>query len=506
MRFLNWALPGVALLMGMGGEYVELSSLKAVSLGLAVACVLGWLYLQSGWLIRLANRYRFSRLAGLVLVALILVGALMLSIRPRFDFQFDMTQTGSNSLSSHTIAILDRLTSRNASVEVRAYLSSADARSAFTPFINRYRARMPEIRVEVLDPDLAVLQAKKDRVASQNEIVVEVNDRVGRVQIMTESRVSQLLLRLSNKQHKKMYFLTGHGEPSLKSADTFGLSKLANELRSSGLEVESLMLAGHSIVPVDASVVVLCGPTFNYSVRDRRALEDYISRGGSLVVLIDAMRPVDVVNDLLGDYGLTFSSDFVVLENGHALARTLGQNTAVLGGLHVSHPIVRGFPIDGAFLVMSDARSLQVSPKMSDHWKIIATSSEQNIVVKDAFTVDDLENVTTERILRGEAPLIAVREWSMAAGTVARLIVAGSSSFLRNSALERGLNRDLALNLLNHAAREDDVISVRENPKIAGSFSITSSEQVYFLLGFSSVYPMLFLLIGWAWTARRRHL
>jgi hypothetical protein len=87
---------------------------------------------------------------------------------------------------------------------------------------------------------------------------------------------------------KTIYFTQGHGEKDIESND----QRNGYQLVKAGLEKENYVVKGLNLiqeanVPMDASVVVVAGPTSEPVAGEVDKLDAYLNGGGSMLVQVD---------------------------------------------------------------------------------------------------------------------------------------------------------------------------------------------------------------------------
>ncbi len=159
-----------------------------------------------------------------------------------------------------------------------------------------------------------------------------------------EDAITSVIRDLLDEKSRKVYFVTGHGERTT-GYDPGDYSAVVEKLRSMNFKVENLSLAGKSVVPEDASCVVVAGPTRPIPDDELGGLEDYLEGGGRLLVMLDfldrgAAETTSGLERVLDKYGVKVRQDVMALAPEVAF---LG--VKVIGVPHprhdISKPLVR---------------------------------------------------------------------------------------------------------------------------------------------------------------------
>ena len=83
-------------------------------------------------------------------------------------------------------------------------------------------------------------------------LVVAMGEASEVTSFATEKDITEALVRLANPEARKVYFLVGHGERDLQSAEAAGFGQVRAALESKNYEVASLNLVSQASVPADA--------------------------------------------------------------------------------------------------------------------------------------------------------------------------------------------------------------------------------------------------------------
>jgi len=455
---------------------------------------------------RRAGKYGTSAILSTVL-SIALLG-MFAYLSTRYHTRWDWTETKAHSLSSQTHKVLDGLERDVQVTALYAAISAVPARE----LLERYTEAAPDrFHVEFVDP-----QAQPGRVRAlgvepgrikEGLLHVATGDQAVDVDELSESALTNALVKLTRREHKKVYFLIGHNERPVdgKTAkDREGFSSAADALRNEQYQVEPLLLAAKGQVPEDADVVILAGPTRPYHASEHKALERYLKRGGSLLVLMDPRAKTDLRKDL-EEWGIEVGDD-VIIDRVQGL---FGRPTTPFAAEYADHPITRDLR---DAVLFHTACSVQPRKEAGGAIRWIVRTA------KTSWAEWDMERLTT----RGEAELdeddlhgpvpVAV------AGTVqladesgdkeapsARMVVVCDSDFATNQLIGQFRNRDFFLNAVNWLLGDVDAISIRPAQARASRLKFSSEQfgQIRYLSLF--VLPELIAGLGvLTWWRRRR--
>jgi len=248
-----------------------------------------------------------------------------------------------------------------------------------------------------------------------------------------EEMFTSMLLAITNPKPFEAYFLQGHGEPSLTDSSETGYLKFAAVLAQNYIQLQPLELLGDNPVPADC-LLIIAGPRTMFSNLELQKIDQYLSQGGRLLVLLDysSIQKPTGIEDILKQWGVDVGDD-VVRDPEHTIS---GQDVVVLN--FSQHPVVN--PLTQLALQL-------ILPRP------ISRIDRQNQSA-DAPNVEEIAFSGPNSVLMGERglpphryPLMAAVEQNPVKGVAnprgsTRIVVVGDSLFLDNRQIESGANRD----------------------------------------------------------------
>ena len=211
------------------------------------------------------GRVAGARSSGLVTmsaftVALVLgvVGAANYAVY-KHPKDFDFTKEGIYTLSPQTTDLLGRL---DTDVHVAAFFASFEPQYAqIQEFLERYKNQGKHFSYEMVDPQTRPDLVEKYQLTEQGpRIVVEAKEHEARVKEIDEQEFTNAIMKVTEQSTKTVYFMTGHGEGDIGSADAAeGYKQLADAVRSEGYKAEPLSLQASQSSPVGTKVDLKAG-------------------------------------------------------------------------------------------------------------------------------------------------------------------------------------------------------------------------------------------------------
>lgn len=531
---------GLVLVASAPFTYFFLGGESFLLLGkLALGAVLCTIYLVTNpdfW--RRAIGSRSTGLAAMsavsVVVAFGVVGVVNY-VAYKHPREYDFTKEGLYTLSDQTKGVLSRLKSE---VHVYAFYSSNDRDfPAVQETLARYRGASDRLVYEVVDPLARPDLGERFKITDRGpRIVVTAGSQEARAKDASEEELTNAVIKVAEQTSKTLYFLTGHGEHDLDDAEGGeGYKSFADTLKAEGYRVEELSLmkgkdaakgatvdveptkaasggaagaaavqptpgaadAGKVAVPPGVTVLVVAGPKAPLLPPEVAALEDYLARGGRLLVFLEPDSDGGLAG-LAKQWHVELHQDLVVDTNPVNRFLGFGPASPMLEPPEaaVDHPVVKSLVAPVVFMT---TRSLGIASGglTGVEAKSLLDSGgsawgETNLVGGSA-SFDDKD-------FAGPVSVMATATKSVTEGDKrtdeARLVLAGDSQWLDNKYLSVQGNRDLAINIVHWLAEEQARIAIRPRSRGASQLFLTGSQmgQVKFLA--QDILPVLVVAFG----------
>ncbi len=538
-------LPFIALLVGavstlIASAFPVITWMTALGWALAAGIVALWILLDlenfRAFFLRKGTKYGASSGLVVLMVLAVIIGAALLTVRPRFNKSYDATHIGINTLSDQSLKIVEKIKSQKAEIRILAFFQSDQTQESFRDLIRLYEAKGANFLVEYIDPQRERTKAIAEKITSGNTVIFRFSERESRLTTFNEEKVTNALVNIFKESSKKIYFTKGHGEGEIKGQEALSYGIAVEALQQNKYSVAEIKLLETPKVPDDADLVIVAGPQYDLKEQELASLESYLKRGGSVLVMVDATKPVKQINTLLEKFGLKYENDFLVLrpDDPHVQLRLVGQDQAIVDTFDEFNPVTRDFAKQaGVALLMGYSRSLSEVSNNPNSMKVTlaAKSSASVIQVKDVKSEQDLKNLGPGRFSVNQVPVIAVAVGQSKTGLdepskedpektgkatdkkntdkkghfkEIRLIATGSSQFARNSGVQASENLDMFLNMASYLLQDEDFISIRPKDPEKTTLQLTSGWSQLSMLLLSFVYPFAFLGTGVIYWLRRR--
>ena len=450
--------------------------------------------------------------------------------------RFDISENARNSLSPESVAYVKNL---NEPIEIYAVVSlnrqnseSASAIRDFNTLFAQYeyvstkkapiRAKFVNSFIENKRAEELVARFGKDLeecviVASANKHKkIPLRDFYTMEDGMKkdfkgESLISSAILNVSSTKETKIYFLKGHGEMSIKSANNIrGLSEFASQLTSRNYKIEELDLSGVKEIPSDADLIVIAGARSPFLLKELDTIRRYLLKSNGKCIVFLEMGSTLGMEEIFYEWGI-MSDDMLVLDAGGDYESSTGDLIARVFPQE-PHPIVSYLTNAGTPVQFGSTRPVRQddgSP-IDDTLKIapiILSGSmswaEKSYMHNGAQQFDGISD------LRGPLPLgmVASRSSGDNLGVKipgGKLIVFGDENFIANKWFNRLGNSKLAMNAVDWMLEENNMLNIPPRPLKNFSLTLSQADAIALAWRFALIpFGVLILCIS-IFIARRR--
>ena len=486
------------------------------------------LYLLAQWreLLRLFER-RHARYGSMAAASTLAALGILVSVNyiaAKQNRRWDLTAARQFTLSDQTVRILEALDDPMAI----AVFGRDDDFDRFRSRLVEYEDVSPQISVRYIDIDKEPIETRQYDIQSYGTVVFEYGGRVERVIADKEQELTNALIKAVEGEAQTAYFVEGHGEKDIRSAERDGYNAVASALEADNFAVETIVLAQEADVPENAGVVIVAGPMTDFLPGEVDAVERYLDAGGKALFLVDPPATVDAaqlpnLSALLADWAIELGNDVVVDVSG--MGQLLGTDASVpIAASYPDHPITERFSFITAFPL---ARSIAATPggvgdRMAEPFVETSARSWAESDIDRLIDGGEVElqedqgdrpgpiviglavaapvSVSTDPAAQTDAPAEAdgpsdseAPADSGAAESAnppdgssgdadapareARVAVIGDSDFAANFGLGIQGNRDLFLNTVNWLAQQENLVAIRPREPEDRRITLTLDQQ-----------------------------
>jgi ABC-type uncharacterized transport system involved in gliding motility auxiliary subunit len=453
--------------------------------------------------------------AGIFIVAVIGIVCLINYIGSRRHYEWDLTKNKRYTLSNFSKSVVNKLKDK---VQVTAFIPKP---SNFTPqfgqmrqtaqdLLNQYQAVNDRIDWKFVDPFFDRATATAKGIKTTPTILIETPGKRQEATEVTEKDVTAAFLKLETGQKKKIYFLQGHGEldPD-ESQPENSISNVKLILTDQQHEVDKLTLLGKTkTVPDDAAALVIAGPKFPLRQDETSAIQDYLTKGGHVLVLVGQAPKSPSMNDLLKPWGVNVGTDQVV----DLVSTIAGSNMPAVVN-YETHDITKD--LKRVATIYPAARSVTPTKPAPPGVTVTALMKssqsswgETNLKGTPSLDSKDLPGPVTMGVaitkdLSGPAPTGSTAGGKT--GKITRLVVLGSADMAANdfTQLQGAGNAYLVANAINWLAEEEALVNIPPKEDTPQNITLTDPQRRVIS---TTVYalPLAAIIMGcFVWWKRR---
>ena len=481
----------------------------------------------------------FSSANFLAVLALLGVLFIMVNyIASRRYARWDFTRQKITALSQKTVRTLAALT-QPVSITV-FYQPNERLYPLIQDQLQEYARLSPRVKVEYVDPDQDIARARQlvqeFQVENTNVVVFQCGARhqhlsdgdlaeydYGSAAMGSEPRIdafkgeeafTSALLNVTQDAAPLLWFISGHGEKSIESeGEERNLSELTRYLERQNFSVKTVTLLEQANIPEEVKLVVIAGPRRRFTETELGVLQQYLTRGGKCLALIDPLEDSGL-DGLLRQWGLELGLDIVI---DPARPLPFVSPTNLLVTVEASrHPMLRNMPN----LVMLFPLTRSVRPATPAPEGVIVTPlaltspkgwGETQTAVK-TFAFDPGQDVkgpvsvaaAVERATpapQNVQALGAQDAMSQAAAGRTRIVVVGDSDFVVNGQLGNVGNRDFLMGAIRWLVEQEQLIGISAKTIESIKLSLTGPQLMgifwFSLLALPLGYGLLGVVVWW---------
>ncbi|MBE0411021.1 MAG: GldG family protein [Anaerolineales bacterium] len=422
--------------------------------------------------------------------------------------RWDLTKIRQFTLAQETIDTLERLPQP---VTALAFFTPQTSPAAAEGLLDQYRfSSKGNFDFRFIDPYEDPLTASQANVTRDGTVILRMGEFQEQVTIVNEPEMTAALIRLINPREIPIYFLSGHGEFSPDEVGDFTYQQVRTALEAKNYRVENLNLLALNIIPEDAEVILIAGPTQPLSTTEVNLLQEFLEHGGALISLSEPLPVTDfgdspdpLASYLLDEWGIALGKDMVVDLTSNqpfvAYAYQYGDHliTEKLERVVTLFPTARSVTLAEQIPGILADELVFTSPQSWAETNLEALMSTGEDDEQSQIGPDEGEDIV------GMVPLAVAAENSF---NGSRVVVIGDSEFASNAFFTQYGNGDFLLNAIDWASEQEDLISLTPKENIVRMMVPPQTITLNLIL-FGSVFllPGIVLLSGvFVWIQRRR--
>lgn len=444
---------------------------------------------------------RWLRLQGyLSAVLIVAVTGLLAYLGTRYEQSYDWTAAQRHTLSATSRAVLGNL---HGPVSITAFVRAntpedKSVREWISRFVQRYQHAKPDLTLEFVNPDKSPDRVRELGVRLNGELVVRFNNRDLHVDNLTEQNLTNALQNLARNAERWIVFLKGHGERDPQGQANQDLGLFGIQLNNRGFKVQTLELAKSGAIPDNTSVLVVSTPRVDPLPAEIKAVQEYVSHGGALLLMTDPGAQYGL-EPLLQQLGVSLKPGTIV-----------DPTTQRLGIEHPAMALVADYPPHAAttgfnlLTVFPFAAGLEAKPPAG--WESAPLLRTAPAAWSETGALEGDISFDKDKDVAGPLDIgVALTHKDDKTKKEQRVIVTGDGDFLANSYLGNSGNLDLGLRLLTWLSGDDALITIPA--RTAPDQTLQLSRVATILIGFGFLFALPLALLaagGVIWFRRRR--
>ena len=456
----------------------------------------------------------YSVFSGIIVLLIAVFAVLAVeSLSSRYT-KVDMTSGDLYSISQETENIVKAL---DKDVQIYFIAQSGSEDQLIQNMLERYDDLSDKITVTVKDPAVNPNFASQytSGNVSLNSVIVECGDKSRYIsyeemysvetdyqtytqtsEFNAESNITGAIDYVSGDSFPKIYMTTGHGESELSSS-------IAELVKKSNVDSESISLLTAESVPEDAACVMIYEPTADISENEKNLLLNYLKGGGNLIVMggysVETGADFPNLNALMQNYGVT-SENAMVFEGDDSKCLR-GYNYYLVPDM-ASHTITDPLLEARYNILLPMAKPIKLTetkPSTTVISQIITTSNE-------AYAKTDVQTIEREEgDIIGQFTVGAAITDTTDNGD-AHILWITANQFLDeqvNMSVSGG-NQDLFLNAVNWMSDREESIAIHPKNLSAEYLTVSSSASAVWSIIFVFIIPAAVLAFGiYVWIRRK---
>lgn len=444
--------------------------------------------------------------SALLVVLTAVGGGFAVATSVEWEQEFDFSRDGKNSLSSRSRNVLQSLEG-----DLTAYLvfsSASPERAKVTQLFERLERAAGSLSVVSVNPltqpglmqqiTRATGRDELDRLSERGAVILVYGQRRRRLESRwDENAIINAIVRLQSEEDRRICWIVGHQErdpDDEQSGEGWGSLIVRLEDRNVVVTEESLATGR---VPEGCEAVMVVGSRGGWLPAESKALETYVSGGGSAFLVLDSVNPeggeLAAFDGVLNAVGIRRVAG-VVLENepSNVVGTPSGELLYVYGAAQqADHPVMpRGMQVTVRWPVafQVDAEAGSWSPQ---GW---LSSSERSWSETSLDLLGTESPSPDEGEVLGPLVLMAASERAAAFGGQGRVVVIGDSDIGSNALSSIAGNGDLLLNAISWMLSDEAQLGVES--ATAQQLVLSDAQQWRFIGVGLFLIPLFTLVMG----------
>lgn len=463
-----------------------------------------------------SRMFRNGGYSTVIVAAVIVLAVLVNLFAAKLDLKIDMSSQGLYTLSEETKKIAKDIEDK---ITIYYVVQDGSENTIIDEILKRYQGLSEKIQVKKKDPVMYPKFVSQYTSEESSHCIIVVNEDtdaskfINYVDMMNystdyqtyqttvtdidvEGQVSSALQYVVSEDLPVVYQLVGHGETELNST-------LQNSVGKLNVQLETLTSVSVEEIPEDCDMLLINGPTRDFTEDEVTMMEEYLKNGGNAAIFVNYNAEGEMPNfySLLAYYGITPVDGLVFESSGHYMGN---YPTYLVPDVKTAHEIVSGVNNGNKNVIMPIAKGLAEE-------KVRDTIEFTNFIVTSDGAYSkvgkDFETATKEDgDIEGPFHLgIAVEETYN--GEETKLAVFGSSYMLEEGMIATNQfgNQDLLLDAISWMVEHDAGLSIPAKNIQQQYVNVQPAQIGFWAVLLAGVLPISCIVAGvLVWFRRRK--
>ena len=370
----------------------------------------------------------------------------------RYNVSKSFTENQPYALSSQSQEVVKKLKK-----PLKILIFDRELNPNLESLLEKYQRINKQFQYQVINPDQELKLARQYKIQSLGEIYLQYDNKKQRLNFrnasvgkaVTEAQLTNSIEKIQTDRITNIYLLQGHGEASNQLVER-GIAQIVVNLEDKGNMVKEMNLASEGKIPDDADLIVIAGATRKLLAGEVSSLQEYLSAGGNLLLLLPPNTNLGIT-PLLEEWGVKLDNRLVVDGSNAGNAMGFGPGVAIVN-TYGDHSITANF--GNGIAIFPESRPIKVIKKPEVESIPLVITNEQTWAESDLKN----EEITFDSTSDLSGPLNIAIALKRGQPEPSRMVVFGSVTFAINGWFEQQLNGDLILNSVNWLIAEDEEI------------------------------------------------
>ncbi|MBD3224472.1 MAG: hypothetical protein GF313_07070 [Caldithrix sp.] len=427
-----------------------------------------------------------SNLAIQIIVVLA-IAAMVAFISTQRHLRADWSANKLYSLADQTVSVLENL---QRDVTVKAFFKSSEQKRA-RDLLDEYDYRSGNFSYELIDPDEEPQITQKYGVQQYGTLIVESGQKTENVETLEESNLTNAIIKVTRDQDKVIYFLTGHGEASVKDESKNGFKQAADAIKKENHLVRELNLVRRRSIPDSCTALAIISPKQDLFPAELDTIQRYVQNGGKLLLMTDPEHPRSV-KTLAETFHVSVANDLVIDASGVGQLFGAGPAMPLVTTYDQNHAITEQFGNTMTFYPQASSLRVQEDKDGYSMTELLKTSG-------NSWGETDYKSgqVSFDASADTQGPItLAVIAEKKTGDQKSIAAIFGDSDFARNAYFSNQSNSDLFLNTINYLVEEEDLISIRPKQVDDRRLTLTQADVSTLFYLVVIAIPVIVVILG----------